>query len=387
MARIILVSGTGGSGKTTVAAATALAASRRGLRTLVLSFDLSRGLSAAMGVESPLFSGPRGVPVGVNDHLSFHEVDVGEELRRGWNGGQGGLAALVDGGLERVNAEEVAMTAEAAHVVMLLRLDEYLREQQHDLVIVDCPSTRTALQLLNTVPAMSWYARKQQAPTQPGRKARLLAASLHGADASLEVRDRLTAVDALLHDPEVTTLRLVTTADTVSGQEAQRAYTYFSLLGLAVDCVVINRLAPEAADAGSERGRAQQSHVEKLQSAFSSLLVLKVPHQATEVVGEKPLEVFAEQLYQGEDPVRLTAPHPALGIRKDAVDAYSLEVRLPFVAKSDVELSRRGAEFVIQVGAVRRNVVLPRMIALLPTSGARMEGDRLIVSFQKERGV
>lgn len=374
MARIILVSGAGGSGKTTVAAATALAASRRGLRTLVLSFDLSRGLSAVMGVESALFSGPRGVPVGVNDHLSFHEVDVGEELRRAWNGGQGGLAALVDGGLERVNAEEVAMTAEAAHVVMLLRLGEYLREQQHDLVIVDCPSTSAALQLLNTVPAMSWYARKQQAPAQSGRRARLLAASLHGADASLEVRDRLHAVDALLHDPEVTTLRLVTTADTVSGQEAQRAYTYFSLLGFAVDCVVINRLAPE-------------SHVEKLQGAFSSLLVLKVPHQPTEVVGEKPLEVFAEQLYQGEDPVRLTAPQPALGIRKDAVDAYSLEVRLPFVAKSDVELSRRGAEFVIQVGAFRRNVVLPRMIAVLPTSGARMEGDRLIVSFQKERGV
>ncbi|ATB48585.1 ArsA family ATPase [Corallococcus macrosporus] len=377
MTRIILVSGRGGAGKTTVAAATALAASRRGLRTLVLSFDLTHGLGAAMGQEGALFSGPRGVPVGVNDHLSFHEVDVGEELRRGWNGGQGGLSALVDGGLERVSAEEVAMTAEVAHVVMLLRLGEYVRAQQHDLLVVDCPSTGAALHLLNTVPAMRWYARKQEAPTQPGRKARLLAASLHGADASLEVRDRLNAVDALLRDPTVTTLRLVTTADTVSVQETQRAYTYFSLHELAVDCVVINRLAQEA----------QQPHVERLQGAFSSLLVLKVPHQAAEVVGEKPLDTFAEQLYQGEDPVSLTAPQAPLGIRKAAVDAYTLEVRLPFVAKSEVELTRRGAEFVIQVGAVRRNVVLPRMIALLPTSGAHMEGDRLIVSFQKERGV
>ncbi|MFP2956845.1 ArsA family ATPase [Myxococcus sp. 1LA] len=368
MTRIILVSGRGGAGKTTVAAATALAASRRGLRTLVLSFDMAHGLGTAMGLQGALFSGPRGVPVGVNDHLSLHEVDVGDELRRGWNGGQGGLSALVDGGLEQVNAEEVAMTAEAAHVVMLLRLGEYVRAQQHDLLIVDCPSTSAALHLLNTVPAMSWYARKQQAPAQPGRRARLMAASLHGADASLEVRDRLNAVDTLLRDPTVTTLRLVTTADTLSVQETQRAYTYFSLHDIAVDCVVINRLAPEAADAGSELARAQQPHVEKLQGAFSSLLVLKVPHQAAEVVGEKPLETFAEQLYQGEDPVRLAAPKPPLGIRKEAVDAYTLEVRLPFVAKSEVELSRRGAEFVIQVGAVRRNVVLPRMIALLPTS-------------------
>ncbi|WP_426752687.1 ArsA family ATPase [Myxococcus sp. Y35] len=378
MARIILVSGSGGAGKSSVAAATALAASRRGVRTMVLSFGVSRGLSAAFGVEVPLFSGPRGVPVGINDHLSLHEVDVAEELRRGWNSGQGGLAALVAGGLERVSAEEVAVTAEAAHVVTLLRLGEYVREQRHDLIVVDCPSTSEALQFLNTVSAMSWYARKQQAPAQPGRRARLMAASLQGAEASLEVRDRLKAVDELLHNPEVTTVRLVTSADTASVQESQRAYMHFNLHGLAVDCVVINRLGP---------AQAQQAHVEKLKAAFTDVLVLKVPHQDGEVVGEKPLEAFAEQLYQGEDPVKLGEPQPMLGLRKDAVDVYLLEVRLPFVAKSDIELSRRGEEFVIQVGGARRNVVLPRMVALLPTSGAHMEGDRLIVSFQKERGV
>ncbi len=387
MVRILLVSGRGGAGKSTVAAATALAASRRGVRTLLLSFGTSRGPSTAFGLEAQLFSGPRGVPVGINDQLSLHEVDVSEELRLGWNSGQGGLAALVGSGLERVSAEEVAMTAETAHIVTLLRLGEYVREQRHDLIVVDCPSTSEALQLLNTVSAMGWYARKQQAPTQPGRKARLLAASLHGAEASLEVRDRLKAVDELLHNPEVTTLRLVTSADTASVQETQRAYTFFNLHGIAVDCVVINRLAPEGEGADGERARAQQPHVEKLQQAFTGMLLLKLSRQAAEVVGEKPLEAFAEQLYQGEDPVRLSDPQPLLGLRKDAVDVYLLEVRLPFVTKGEVELSRRGDEFVIQVGGVRRNVALPRMVAQLPTSGARMEGDRLIVSFQKERGV
>ncbi|AKQ65683.1 Arsenical pump-driving ATPase [Myxococcus hansupus] len=370
-----------------MAAATALAASRRGLRTMLLSFGTSRGLGTAFGLEAPLFSGPRGVPVGINDQLSLHEVDVAEELRLGWNSGQGGLAALVGSGLERVSAEEVAVTAEAAHIVTLLRLGEYVREQRHDLIVVDCPSTSEALQLLNTVSAMSWYARKQQAPTQPGRKARLLAASLHGAEASLEVRDRLKAVDELLHNPEVTTLRLVTSADTASVQETQRAYTFFNLHGAAVDCVVINRLAPDGEGADAELSRVQQPHVEKLRGVFSGVLLLEVSRQVGDVVGEVPLEAFAEQLYQGEDPVRLGEPQPLLGLRKDAVDAYLLEVRLPFVTKGEVELSRRGEEFVIQVGGVRRNVVLPRMVAQLPTSGARMEGDRLIVSFQKERGV
>ncbi len=387
MARIILVTGSGGAGKSSVAAATALAAARRGVRTVVLASGVSPGLGSVFGVEAPLFSGPRGAPVAINDHLSIHEVDVSEELRLGWNSGQGGLAALVGGGLAGAGAEEVAVTAEAAHVVTLLRLGEYVREQRHDLIVVDCGSTTEALGLVTTVSAMSWYARRQQTPAQPGRRARLLAASLQGAEASLEVRDRLKAVDELLHDPEVTALRLVTAADTASVQEVQRAYTYFNLHGVAVDCVVINRLAPTGAGGASGRAQAQQSQVEKLQGAFTDVLVLKVPEVDGEVVGEKPLEAFAEQLYQGEDPVRLGAAQPLLGLRKDAVDVYHLEVRLPFVAKSDVSLSRRGEELVIQVGGARRNVVLPRMVAQLPTSGARMEGDRLVVSFQRERSV
>ncbi len=353
---------------------------------MVLSFELPRSLGGSFGLEEPLFSGPRGAPVAINDHLSIHEIDAAEELRRGWNDGRGGLAALMESGLESVTAEEVAMTADTAHLITLLRLGEYIREQKHDLLIVDCPSTGGALHFVSSVSAMRWYARRQQAPERKGRRARLMAAGAHGADLSLEARERLKAVDELLHNPEVTTLRWVTTADKVSVQETQRAHTYFSLHGITTDCVVINRLAPEGEGTSSDPAQAQQPHVEKLQQLFEQLPVVKVPLHSSEVVGEKPLEAFAGLLYNGEDPARPMVSQPPLGFIKEAVDVYRLEVKLPFVAKNEIELSRREEEFVIQVGAVRRNVLLPRMIALLPTLGARMEGDRLVVSFRKERG-
>jgi arsenite-transporting ATPase len=375
MARVILVSGRGGAGKTTVAAATGLAASRRGVRTMILSFDLSRSLTGSFGIEDSLFAGPagpRGGPVAINEHLSINEIDATKELRRVWP----------DGGLEGVSAEEVAMTAETAHLVTLLRLDSDLREQKHELIIVDCPSTGAALHFVNSVSAMGWHDRRRQAPEQKGRRARLMAGGL-GAELGPQARDGLRAVDELLRNPEVTTLRLVTTADKVSVQETRRAYTYFSLHGITTDCVVFNRLAPEGEQTAP--GQAQEPPVEKLQSLLEQLPVLKVPLHPNDVVGQKPLEAFSEQLYGREDPTRRMVSRPPLGFIKEAVDVYRLEVKLPFVEKNEIELTRRGEELAIQVGAARRNVLLPRMIALLPTLGARMEGDRLVVSFHRER--
>ncbi|ADO72611.1 ArsA family ATPase [Stigmatella aurantiaca] len=387
MARIILVSGKGGAGKTAVAAATGLAASRRGVRTLVLSFDHSRSLSGAFDIEEPLFA-TQGGPVRVNDHLHLQEIDAQEELRHGWTGLHAYVAAVTgSGGLDAVAAVEVAITPGLEELVTLLRLGEHIREQQYELIVVDCPSTAGALRLVGSTAAMSWYFRRQLG--QDHRKlqrARSSAADGGEAAAAREVRDKLVIVDALLHNPEVTTLRLVTTADKVAAQEAQRAYTYFSLYGIATDCLVINGLLPEQEGPLADQYLAQQLQVEKLQGLFAPLPVVKIPLHPGEVVGEGQLEAFGNLLYTGEDPARVMAVHPALGLTKDAVDVYRFEVKLPFVSKDEIELHRRGEELVIQVGAFRRNILLPKMIALLPTEGARMEGDRLIVSFRQERG-
>ncbi|EPX55244.1 Arsenical pump-driving ATPase [Cystobacter fuscus DSM 2262] len=379
MARLILVTGSGGAGKTVVASATGLAASRRGVRTGIVSFGLSQGLVSTFGLEEPLFPSARGQPVRINEHLDIQELDVQEELRRGWSHGRGSLAALLGEGLENVSAEEVAITPGLEELVTLLRLSELLREQRYELLIVDCPSTTGALRLVSSASALGWYARRPSSPARKARSGMLTARSCREPGALQEARDRLAAVDELLRDPAVTTLRLVATSGKVSVQETQRAYTYFSLYGVTTDCVVINRLAP-----GGEG--AQQPHVEKLQRVFAPLPVLKTTLHSSEVVGEGPLEAFMEQLYQGEDPVLPMVSQPPLGFSKEGVDAYRLELKLPFTTKDDIDISRREEELVVRVGAVRRNILLPRMMALLPTAGARMEGDRLIMSFRKERG-
>ncbi|MFE8598043.1 ArsA family ATPase [Archangium violaceum] len=379
MARLILVSGSGGAGKTAVAAGTGLAASRQGIRTGIVSFGLSQGLGSTFGHEEPLFPAARGQPVRINEHLDILELDVQEELRRGWSHGRGTLAALLGDGLENASADEVAIAPGVEELVTLLRLGELLQEQRYELLIVDCPSTEGALRLISSASALGWYSRRQSSPERRARSGMLTARRSREPGALQEARDRLAAVDELLRDPAVTTLRLVATAGKASVQETLRAYAYFSLHGITTDCVFINRLV-------ARKKGAQEPYVEKLRSALGELPVVKVPLHSSEVVGEELLEAFMAQLYEGKEPVRPMVSHPPLGFSKEAVDAYRLELKLPLTTKDDIDISRREEELVVRVGAVRRNILLPRMMALLPTAGAHMEGDRLIVSFQKERG-
>ena len=84
MARIILMSGKGGVGKTTVAAATALAAAQHGYRTLVISFDLANSLSDVFDLPRTLFDQHKGMPSPVAKHLDMQEVDVQEEVEHHW---------------------------------------------------------------------------------------------------------------------------------------------------------------------------------------------------------------------------------------------------------------------------------------------------------------
>ncbi|MCE9672540.1 ArsA family ATPase [Myxococcus stipitatus] len=377
MTRLILVSGRGGAGKTTVAAATALAAARRGTRTLVLSFDGSRDLGAAFGLEPPDASTPSGLPVALDEHLHLLEVDATSELQRGWGGGRGDVAVLLGGGWEGVTSEEVALGPGVDSVVTLARLGELTRERRYELIVVDAPSTSGALRFVAGAESMGWFTRRWSSPSGAMRRLRPSRVDPEGVAALQGARDRLMEVDALLRDPQSTTLRWVTRADARAEQELRRASTAFGLQGIALDCVVINQLVPE--------GIVASPRVEDFQRLLGTLPVVGLARQERELVGRDALDAFANQLYAGEDPARLMANGPASGFGKDAVDAYRLEVRLPFVNKEDVNLSRREAELVIQVGPLRRNVLLPRMIAQLPTAGARMVGDTLVVDFRRER--
>jgi arsenite/tail-anchored protein-transporting ATPase len=162
MVRILLVGGKGGVGKTTVAAASGLAAARQGYRTLVLSFDLAHSLSDSFDLQEDLFSTAKGQPIHIEENLDIQEIDVPEELERQWSEVyrySAGLFAV--GGLDEVVAEEVAIAPGMEDVVALIQLNEHVAQNRYDVIVLDCPPTSAALQFVSITSSIDWYVRKR----------------------------------------------------------------------------------------------------------------------------------------------------------------------------------------------------------------------------------
>ena len=96
--------------------------------------------------------------------------------------------------------------------------------------------------------------------------------------------------------------------------------------------------------------------------------------------GLEALERLKETLYKDEDPAQVYYKETTLRIVQEN-EHYSLEVYLPGIPKSQVELTKTGDELNIRIGNHRRNLVLPQALAALQPAGAKMEEDYLKIRF------
>src|SRR5437764_1351186 len=181
--RILLFSGKGGVGKTSLAAATGLQLSRLGYRTLVMSVDPAHSLADAFDLEVSLFNTKTGDPYPIADRL----------------------------------------------------------------------------------PTDSYFANIQ------------------------ELFGKLDGIGDLLEDPKITSVRLVTNPERMVLRETQRAFVYFSLHGLTVDGIIVNRVLPtEVTDSFFQEWRNSQSKIlEEIEAYFAPVAVTRIPLFTHEVVGRE----------------------------------------------------------------------------------------------------
>jgi len=192
----------------------------------------------------------------------------------------------------------------------------------------------------------------------------------------------LDGMRKVLTDPEVTTVRIVLNLEKMVVKEAKRAYTYLSLFGYVTDAVVINRLLPgELHDPLFQKWqRIHQRYQVEVEESFAGIPIFNVPLFDREVVGEEMLSRMARAIYGDEDPAQRFATSNPQRIDKDGTD-YVLALKVPFVDKSAVDLSRHDGELYVTVGNYRREITLPRVLARRETAGASIEGGELKVRF------
>lgn len=393
MARILLISGKGGVGKTTVAAATALATAERGYRTLVISFDVAHSLSDAFDLDRRLFDQNQGLPLRIGDHLDMQEIDVQEDVERHWGDVYRYLALVFSQtGLSRMVAEELAIIPGMEDVITLLYLNQYLAEDTYDAIIVDCAPTGESLRFVSMPTTLDWYMRKIfGVERNVMRAARPIAKMLTDVPlpdesyfaAIQRLFQRPEGIENILFDPSVTSVRLVTNAEKMVVRETQRAYMYFNMHGVTTDQVIINRLFPSEDGYFSRWASMQAAYAEEICEYFDPVPVARLPLFSEEVIGWQRLQDVAQALYGETDPTAHHVTAPPYDFIKDS-SRYRLEITLPFVHKEEIDLQRQPEDLVIRVGSFKRHVPLPRTVARLKTAGAKMDGSRLVVRFDEK---
>jgi arsenite/tail-anchored protein-transporting ATPase len=388
--RILLFTGKGGVGKTTVAAATALRAAQSGRRTLVCSTDPAHSLADAFAV--PLGDTPTPITGVSGNTLLAQQLNARARLEESWGEVREYVTALFDwAGADAVEAEELAVIPGLDEVFALADIRAHAESGDYDLLVVDCAPTAETVRLLSLPDVLGWYMQRvfpaQRQTTRAVRPllSRVMSMPIAGDHVFSAVRrfyERLEGVRELLADGDITSARLVVNAEGLVVAEARRTFTYLSLFGYHVDAVIANRLIPDAvSDPWFESWKStQQKHLESIRDAFAPVPVLRAELAGHEVVGIDLLSELAADVYGSADPAaRLSHAEP---FRVDAVgDALVLSMRLPFVDRADVELGRNNGELLVAVGSHRRAVVLPASLARREVRGAKMTDGRLEVEF------
>ena len=386
--RIIICTGKGGVGKTSVAAATALRCAELGHRTCVLSTDAAHSLADSL--DLPL--GPEPQPVVHN--LWAQEVDVQYSLQQHWGTFQKYLASvLTRQGVNQLYAEEFAIVPGMDEGSSLLWLNQYAEEGRFDVVVVDAAPTAETLRLLSLPDASRWWferliplgegAARMLRPVARPLLGNLQLPSKETLDAFEQLFDQLGHIHTLLSDPAHSTMRLVVNAERMVIKEAQRTFTYLNLYDYLTDAVICNRLIPaEVQDPFFAHWKESQAQNLKLiEECFAPLPVFTAPLFRQEMGGMALLSALAQEMYGTHDPATRFFDGQAHRIRPGENGDFVLSRPLPFVDKKDIDLFRERDELTIRVGNQKRNFVLPRALWELEASEARFSGDMLEINF------
>jgi arsenite-transporting ATPase len=387
--RVLLFTGKGGVGKTTVAAATAVRAAAGGARTLVMSTDPAHSLGDSFDVQIG------STPTMVASGLWAQQIDAQERLEDNWREIQDYMIQLMNwAGTETIQAEELTVLPGLDEIFALIDVKTHVESGAYDVLVVDCAPTAETLRLLSLPDVMQWYIerifpveRRIVKTVRPivSRVTTLPIAGDRVFDAIERLHNNLDAVKRILTDASMSSVRLVVNLEKMVISEARRTYTYLGLFGYRVDSVIVNRvLPPDVTDPYFGKWKdIQAEHMATVHESFDPVPILSARLFDREMVGLTLLREMGDEVYGDRDATEVLYRDEPIRVRKRGT-GYVLTMRLPFTSRDDMDIHRRGEELFVRVGAYKRNLILPQSLKRMIVREANFAGDHLEILFGRD---
>ena len=386
--RLLLFTGKGGVGKTTLAAATALGAARQGLRTLVLSTDPAHSLADSF--DQPLTPEPQEI----RPNLEAMEVDLYYSMNNEWSNLRRLLLQVFKWqGVDRVASQELAALPGMEEAAAMLEVEAFYGQGAYDLIVIDSAPTGETLTFLTLPQTLQWWLQK----ALPFQRAAIVGGGAWVRNVTgipldkgyLELEQlyaKLESIRKIMSDPQISSIRLVVNPERMVIREAQRAYTYLQIYGYPVDAVLINRIWPESAGQTvfSKYVQAQQGYIDEIKQSFAPLPIMQVPHLGEEVYGIDLLDKIAVALYGDRNPAEVFYHEVTYQLTQEG-NGYVLAIRAPLLDEADVEVKQFGDALVIQARSRRRNLFLPKFLAYYHLKDYTLEDGWLRVRFTEAK--
>lgn len=384
--RVLLITGKGGVGKTTVSAATAVLAADRGYRTLVMSTDPAHSLGDAFQLEF----GDQPTPI--TDQLSVQQINAQQRMEESWGEVRDALTEFFDwSGLKGIEAEELTVFPGMDEIFSLVTVRDHVRTGEYDLIVVDCAPTAETLRLLSLPEVLSWYMEKMfpigRTVAKVVRPVITKVTSMPMADdkvfeAVARFYDRLDGIREILADPEITSARLVMNPEKMVIAEARRTYTYLGLFGYMVDSAIVNRVLPDTiTDSYFARWREiQKTHLAAVEEGFADVEIQHLRLFDEEMVGIDRLRQVGQELFGDRDPTERFSDGRPFRV-EDVGDEVVIVMAVPLAERGDVDVMRHGNELIVTVGPHRRSIILPDSLSRRHVRRAQLAEGELRITF------
>ena len=378
--RIILFTGKGGVGKTTLSAATGAYLSELGKKVLVVSVDPAHSLSDVLEEDV----GPE--PKKIFNNFYAQEIDVYYSIEKFWGILKEYLKSLLRWqGIDEILAEEMSVLPGMEEVSSFLWINKHVEDKKFDVIIVDSAPTGETLRFLSLPDAASWWVTKIL-PLQRKLMKFVRPAARVVTDMPLPEEETYDALEDLfrqvynlyylLQNQEVSSVRLVVNPEKMVIKETEKAFTYLHLFGFPVDGIFINRVAEKE----NPFYEIQRKYVERIVKSFEPTPIFMIPQLYEEILGYEKLKEFGKKVYQKKNPADIFYKDKPFEILEKNGE-YILKLALKEIPQEELEVYQKDEDLIIKIGNHKKHFFLPRILLNKEIKGAVIKENFLEIGF------